>query len=439
MSEATRRSSSRAGRLESQLHGEDEPVLAALEDAVPVGELALAIVEGAERLSIEEGDPVDAFGEGVPVSAGIAVDRGANVAGQARQRLDAPQAALDRVVDQSLKFRAGVGRDASAIRADAGRGVAQHDPVEALVGHDEVASTADGGHPAPRGARHPQRRDEAGDVGGFDKHGGGPADPEARVQRQRDAGGHLQVGDSGERLENPARGSGHRLNYRGATEMPSGFTGFPAEALTFLRGLKKNNNREWFQAHKPVFEEKVKAPMLELIGELNLALAGFAPDYVTDPAKAYYRIYRDTRFSPDKTPYKTHISALFRPRGLDKHSCGSLYFQISAGETGVAGGIYMPGPEELLAVRTHLAQHHERLRRHPPEQTATHAHGRSERRSTHSCSEGLPLRPSRLRLDPDEAVVCVGGARCRHRDDAKAVCRASEEVPGDDAASRLSQ
>ena len=145
--------------------------------------------------------------------------------------------------------------------------------------------------------------------------------------------------------------------------MPSGFAGFPAEALTFLRGLKKNNNREWFQAHKPVFEEKVKAPMLELIGELNLALAGFAPGYVTDPAKAYYRIYRDTRFSPDKTPYKTHISALFRPRGLDKHSCGSLYFQISPKETGVAGGIYMPGPEELLAVRTHLAEHHERLTR----------------------------------------------------------------------------
>ena len=324
MSEATRRSSSRAGRLESQLHGKDEPVLAALEDAVPVGELALAIVEGAQRLSIEEGDPVHSFGDGVPVGAGIAVDRGADVAGQARQRLDPPQAALDREVDQSLKFRAGVGRHAGAFRADAAGREAQHDPVEALVGHDEVAATADGDHPATGGARHPQRRDETRDVGGFDKHGGGPADAEAGVQRQRDAGGHLQIGDSGERLENLARGSGHRLNYRGATEMPSGFTGFPAEAMTFLRGLNENNNREWFQAHKPVFEAKVKAPMLELIGELNSALVGFAPDYVTDPAKAYYRIYRDTRFSPDKTPYKTHISALFRPRGLDKHSCGSF-------------------------------------------------------------------------------------------------------------------
>jgi uncharacterized protein (TIGR02453 family) len=143
--------------------------------------------------------------------------------------------------------------------------------------------------------------------------------------------------------------------------MPSEFTGFPTEAMTFLRGLKRNNNREWFQAHKPVFEERVKAPMLELIGELNSALAGFAPDYVSDPAKAIYRIYRDTRFSPDKTPYKTHVAAIFVPRGLEKHSSGSLYFQVSPREIGVAGGIYMPGPDQLLAVRTHLAEHHERL------------------------------------------------------------------------------
>jgi uncharacterized protein (TIGR02453 family) len=145
--------------------------------------------------------------------------------------------------------------------------------------------------------------------------------------------------------------------------MPPEFSGFPKEAMTFLRGLKKNNNREWFQAHKPVYEEKVKAPILELIGDLNAALAGFAPDYVTDPAKAVYRIYRDTRFSPDKTPYKTHVSALFTPRGLEKHASGSFYFQVSAQEIGVAGGIYMPGPDQLLAMRTHLADHHERLKR----------------------------------------------------------------------------
>lgn len=141
------------------------------------------------------------------------------------------------------------------------------------------------------------------------------------------------------------------------------FSGFPKEAPAFLRALKRNNNREWFLAHKQVFDEKVKAPMVQLVEALNTALADFAPSYVTDPAKAVYRIYRDTRFSADKTPYKTHMAALFLPRGLEKHASGSLYFEISAEDVGVAGGIYMPGPEQLLAVRGHLAGQHEPFRR----------------------------------------------------------------------------
>jgi uncharacterized protein (TIGR02453 family) len=148
----------------------------------------------------------------------------------------------------------------------------------------------------------------------------------------------------------------------GVEGMSYGFAGFPKEGLKFLGALKKNNNREWFQAHKQTYEEKVKAPMLGLIGEVNAALAEFAPDYVSDPAKAFYRIYRDTRFSPDKTPYKTHVAAIFMPRGLVKHASASLYFQVSPSEVGLAGGIYMPGPEQLLAERNYLAANHERLR-----------------------------------------------------------------------------
>ncbi|MFB3779346.1 MAG: DUF2461 domain-containing protein [Bryobacteraceae bacterium] len=144
--------------------------------------------------------------------------------------------------------------------------------------------------------------------------------------------------------------------------MASSFPGFPPEALTFFRGLKRNNNREWFQARKAIYEAEVKAPMAALVTALNAELARFAPGYVTDPARAIYRIYRDTRFSPDKTPYKTHIAALFMPRGLVRHASGSLYFSVSPDVVEVAGGIYMPGPDELLTVRTHLAANHERLR-----------------------------------------------------------------------------
>jgi len=94
------------------------------------------------------------------------------------------------------------------------------------------------------------------------------------------------------------------------------FPGFPPEALTFLRSLKRNNRREWFQPRKEIFETKVKAPIIQLVEAINAELLDFAPEHITDPKKAVYRIYRDTRFSADKTPYKTHIAAIFPDRNL---------------------------------------------------------------------------------------------------------------------------
>ena len=141
--------------------------------------------------------------------------------------------------------------------------------------------------------------------------------------------------------------------------MRSGFPGFPPEAIRFFRGLVRNNRREWFQPRKQTFDEKVKAPMVELVGELNRVMMEFAPDYVTDAGKAIYRFYRDTRFSPDKTPYKTQIAASFPRRGNAKHGGAGYYFAISHKGVDVGGGIYMPPPEALLAVRTHIAEHHE--------------------------------------------------------------------------------
>ena len=136
--------------------------------------------------------------------------------------------------------------------------------------------------------------------------------------------------------------------------MRSAFPGFPAEAMTFYRGLARNNTREWFQPRKAIYDEKVKAPMVELVTALNQAMMKFAPDYVTDPAKAIYRIYRDTRFSADKTPYKTQIAASFARRGMEKHGAAGFYFAVSHKGVDVGGGIYMPPPETLLAVRTHI-------------------------------------------------------------------------------------
>lgn len=145
--------------------------------------------------------------------------------------------------------------------------------------------------------------------------------------------------------------------------MISGFNGFPSEAMTFFRALKRNNHREWFQARKDVYETKVKAPMVEMATALNRQLARFAPDYVTDPQRAVFRIYRDTRFSPDKTPYKTNVAARFPRRGLGKDGGAGLYFSISPDEVEVAGGIYMPDRDQLRTVREFLAIHHARLRK----------------------------------------------------------------------------
>lgn len=133
------------------------------------------------------------------------------------------------------------------------------------------------------------------------------------------------------------------------------FPGFPEGALKFFRSLERNNRREWFQPRKQIFDEQVRGPMLELIQSINLALARFAPDHVTEPDKSVYRIYRDTRFSSDKTPYKTHIAGNFWRRGFEKHASAGFYVSISHQEIEVAGGVYMPGPDQLLAIRRHIA------------------------------------------------------------------------------------
>ena len=145
--------------------------------------------------------------------------------------------------------------------------------------------------------------------------------------------------------------------------MPNAFPGFPPEAAQFFRSLARHNKREWFQPRKAIFEEQVKQPMRLLVEALNGELRKFAPLYVTDPDKAIYRIYRDTRFSKDKTPYKDHIAASFHRRGADGRGDAGYYVAMSHKEAAVGGGIYMPQPDQLLAIRNHIAEHHEKLRK----------------------------------------------------------------------------
>ena len=141
--------------------------------------------------------------------------------------------------------------------------------------------------------------------------------------------------------------------------MKSSFPGFSPDALSFLRALKRNNRREWFQPRKAKYEALIKAPMLEMVASLNEELARFAPAYVTPPEKAVYRIYRDTRFSPDKTPYKTHIAAIFPRHTAVKREGAVFYLHFTEKELLAFAGVYSPDRDELLAYRTLLQENHE--------------------------------------------------------------------------------
>jgi uncharacterized protein (TIGR02453 family) len=144
--------------------------------------------------------------------------------------------------------------------------------------------------------------------------------------------------------------------------MKVAFDGFSPGALTFLGQLKRHNRRPWFLKNKETYEQRVKTPMTQLVQAINAELRHFAPEMVTEPKRAIYRIYRDIRFSPDKSPYKTHVAALFAPTALAKHACAGYYFHFSPEELLVAGGVYMPGPRELLAIRNHIAENSKELR-----------------------------------------------------------------------------
>jgi uncharacterized protein (TIGR02453 family) len=143
--------------------------------------------------------------------------------------------------------------------------------------------------------------------------------------------------------------------------MKTTFPGFSREGLKFLKDLKKNNDREWFTPRKAIFEEELRLPMVRLVEAVHGEMMRFAPQYVGEPAKCIYRIYRDTRFSKDKTPYKTHVGALLWRNGTEKNDAASFYFAVSPEAVEVAGGLYFAEADALFAVRTQVKDAHREL------------------------------------------------------------------------------
>jgi uncharacterized protein (TIGR02453 family) len=138
---------------------------------------------------------------------------------------------------------------------------------------------------------------------------------------------------------------------------------FHPDALKFLRNLARHNDREWFTPRKAEFEELLRQPMLAIVRKITDAMVDFAPSHVRPAEKSLFRIYRDTRFSNDKRPYKTHVAAWWSHQGLEKTSGAGYYFHVSPKEVVVAAGAYMPEKEQLAAIRHWLLDNHTAFRK----------------------------------------------------------------------------
>jgi uncharacterized protein (TIGR02453 family) len=138
---------------------------------------------------------------------------------------------------------------------------------------------------------------------------------------------------------------------------------FTKETLSFLRALKRNNRREWFNPRKEQFERDVRAPMVAVVEQLAKDFTRFAPELEASPKTSIFRIYRDTRFSDDKSPYKTQVAAAFRVRALPKGQSAGMYVEVTPGWVWMGGGYYAPETPQLVKIREYISGTFPEIRR----------------------------------------------------------------------------
>jgi uncharacterized protein (TIGR02453 family) len=139
---------------------------------------------------------------------------------------------------------------------------------------------------------------------------------------------------------------------------------FTARALTFFRGLARNNDKPWFEAHREEYETEVRQPMRDLIEDLDTRFAEFAPEIGGDPKRSMFRINRDIRFSKDKSPYKTHAASWFHHRNAarsvgseaDAGSAGYYFHLEPGGRSMIGAGLWMPPRPQLNKLRDAIAK-----------------------------------------------------------------------------------
>jgi uncharacterized protein (TIGR02453 family) len=134
---------------------------------------------------------------------------------------------------------------------------------------------------------------------------------------------------------------------------------FGRELIKFLKDLRANNNREWFQANKQRYEKVVRDPLLRFVADFGPRLAKISPHFVADPRPmggSLFRIYRDTRFSRDKSPYKTAAALHFRhEKAKDVHAPG-FYLHLEPGNVFAGVGIWRPDAATLGQIRSVIVE-----------------------------------------------------------------------------------
>lgn len=138
-----------------------------------------------------------------------------------------------------------------------------------------------------------------------------------------------------------------------ATDALPPFPGLTDRALGFLRDLKANNDRAWFLPRKDTYNDELRDPMQSLVAQLGRELPARGIPLSGDPQRDVFRVYRDTRFSKDKTPYKTHVAAVLGRNG-DRRAPGVLYVHVEPGASRVGGGFWRPDRAFLRRWRERL-------------------------------------------------------------------------------------
>ena len=147
------------------------------------------------------------------------------------------------------------------------------------------------------------------------------------------------------------------------------FEGYSQETFKFLHGLKKNNNKEWFEKHRDEYEIFLRTPSKALAYTMGRHFKDNRMPLIGNAKTSLFRINRDIRFSKDKSPYKTHIGLSFPLEGTKKEEWCGFYFSFEPAAKGkgitsfIGGGVYMPMAPYLKRIRTKIDSKHKELKK----------------------------------------------------------------------------